>query len=210
MEAIYVLLGWLLGIFSPLLSDYVVAWRRRRIFLNSCKAELIDLQFILANVSYLLISNYGRLTTEYVRDIARLMETYDGYEISDRFTNSIRQLSEFSQEQLDQFAALKNANVHTGSSLKSFKPNFILANISEIQFIDKKTQVLIYELIRRLDTISQEVAKTDAKMVLTFDSSISDANHKRLIEDIRRNYLFIADQSRLAALKIEHIRTNML
>ena len=60
-QVLYILLGWVLGLFSPLIVEYFRSHVRKREFVRALKVELEELQHRLAVSSLSLLQSYGEL-----------------------------------------------------------------------------------------------------------------------------------------------------
>ena len=79
-QLLYILFGWLLGLFSPTIVNAVSARHRRKKFLEALSAELVDVQIRLLVTGFQLGIKYESLDREYLVWLRSALSKYKGDE----------------------------------------------------------------------------------------------------------------------------------
>jgi uncharacterized protein YfkK (UPF0435 family) len=102
----------------------------------------------------------------------------------------------------DAVAAFWRAQEGVGSNLKPFRANFLEAHLSEISKLPISVQTKIHEFRNQLHILNQDIAKADEYQKMTFNTSLTELNHKRVTEDLGRLYNYIQNRCRVVADRI--------
>ncbi len=78
MWILYLVLGWLIGIISPGIAEQIRRDHRRRGLVRSILSELNDLQYMMANVAYVMRGKLATVTDEFLDWYAPIVAHYDG------------------------------------------------------------------------------------------------------------------------------------
>jgi hypothetical protein len=204
MEPILLILfGWLLGLLSPMIVGWYQSRQKRDTFFKAAILEMRDIQFVAAYTSLILEARHGHVTTELAELVSRILRDYQGNEPLGDVPDQLQALSGKTQEELDTITAAMAREPGAGASLKRIEPVYLNANIECLSNLPDEMQRKIYELLRTIRVVNEEIPKLDYKISMTFDSSITDENHSRLLNDIKSRYAFIAGQLRRVAEKVE-------
>ncbi|WP_346295629.1 hypothetical protein LRC39_21950 [Rhodopseudomonas sp. P1] len=204
-KILYVILGWLLGLLGPIVTDQIKSLLRRREFVSALKVELEDLQFRLAISSLSLLQSHGTLDKDFATWALRIASRYSGSEPSSNIVRFLEGFVSASDE------TVRNLNEHAraadgvGASLKSFQVSFLENNIPEIQKLNPAVQRKLYEFRNQLSIINRDVARSDDYLMLTFNSSLTSDNHKRITDDLGRLYQQVQRRTKDAADRIGSI-----
>jgi hypothetical protein len=204
-EISYLLLGWVLGLIGPPIVDTIKRFLRKREITAALRIELEDLQYRLTISSMLLGLKYGRLDKTFLTWIQPIVESYSGNEPNITIREVIRRLLTIDDVDVGQAAEIFRSQEGMGSSLKLFQAKFLESQLVEIAKMRTSTQRKIHEFRNQLDTLNQEIAKTDSYMKMTFDGSLSEENFRRVNAELNSKYNFVQDRCRLAADKITAI-----
>ncbi|MDN3639477.1 hypothetical protein QWY82_11745 [Simiduia curdlanivorans] len=94
-----------------------------------------------------------------------------------QFVNAMLKANE---EEFNAMAESLKANENIGQNLKNHSTVLIDSNADQISSLPMDLQSKIYEFKNLLNVYNQEVQVAKDKLILTFDSSLTDINHRRL------------------------------
>lgn len=206
-QALYVILGWLLGLFSPIIADRIRAKRQRNKFKVGITHELADLKYRIAIVSFQLRQRGGTLDAEYLTWLRDNISDYEGSEANERIRDFVERLLELPTTSLDVFGAASQAEPGIGLSLKTFSASYFESNIDRIADLPHPLQRACHEFRNHLAVVNQEITRIMDAHTRTFDSSLSEHNHERLVQDIDIGHRVVANMCRTIVGKINAIQT---
>jgi hypothetical protein len=93
-----------------------------------------------------------------------------------------------SEDQLVAISQHMRAEEGMALSLKHFSANLIESNLAAIHSFPAEFQLRIHEFRNHLSVLNQEIDRAIESHRMTFDSSMSSENHKRLIGDLNAKY----------------------
>ncbi len=178
IEVLFIILGWLLGLLSPGIINSIKAFYDRKKFLGAAKAELLNLQFQLCITGMLLAQKYGKLDRDYLNEAKTILEKYEGGDAPDSIVQFIDTMLNANDEEFDAMAIHLRAEADVGLNLKSHSTVLIDSNAAQISSLPMDLQSKIYEFKNSLNIYNQEISVAKDKLILTFDSSLSDVNHR--------------------------------
>ncbi len=211
MEQIsYIFFGWLLGLLGPIIVDKIKTEYTKKQFFSALCAECHDLQYRVAIVSFMLGQKYGNLDREYLAWILPIIKSYKGNEPSKSIEKLIDSLLDGNKKEFNALIYHMRAEEGVGLSLKTFSASFLESNMWLISQLPIDVQAKIHEFKNHLNTLNQEIVKSNDYLTMTFDSSITDENHKRISSDIINKYVEIQGMCRRVAEKLDAVLlTNM-
>jgi len=181
-EVIYIVLGWLFGLLSPRIVDSIKAHYDRR-------AE--DLQYRVAITSFLLAQKFGQVTAEYLNWISPKLHAYAGNEPVESVRKFVVMLLEAQPEQRLAIAERMRADAGVGLSLKNFNASLIDSSLPSLTSFAIAYQKRIHEFRSQFTVLNQEIDRAKESLRMTFDSSMSDENHQRLVTDLNSKYRYV-------------------
>lgn len=204
-ELLYLLLGWFLGLLAPRIIDAIKAHYDRKKLTAAIKAEAEDLQYRVAASCFLLRQRYGEMTRDYLSWLKPKLAAYRGNEPVDSVRQVIELMLNAPDEQLAVLAERMQAQPDVGLSLKTFSSGFIESNLAALHSLPIPFQRCIHEFRNQLIPLNQEVDRAAESLRMTYDSSMSDENHERLVRDLRSKYIFIEGMCRRVCDRLQAV-----
>ena len=204
-ELLYLLLGWLLGLLSPRIIDAIKARYDRTALIGAIKEEAQDLQYRVAASCFLLRQRYGEITREYLEWLKPKLLAYRGNEPVETVRQFVEVLLNAPDEQLAALAERMQAQPGVGLSLKTFNSGFIESNLAALHSLPIPYQRCIHEFRNQLVPLNQEIERAADSLRMTYDSSITDENHERLVADLRSKYVFIEGMCRRVCDRLQAV-----
>ena len=209
-QILLILFGWLLGLLSPLIVNKINSEYDKKKFYKALCAELYDLQYRVAVVSFLLGQRFGELNMTNLKEIQPIIKNYNGSEKNENISNLIDGLLKADKIEFKKLITHMRAETGVGLGLKTFSPSFLEANMALVSKLPIDLQSKIHEFKNHLNIFNQEVLKANEDHKMTFDSSLSDENHERLTNSLLEKYAFIQGVSLRVVGRIEAVLSSKL
>ncbi len=188
MEIIYLLIGWLLGLFSPLITDKVKKNYTKKELLSGIQTELREAQNRLVALAYLLGSSCGKFD----KDFLKWCLDYFNKNKEKKYKEAIDKLLELKDEELTKLIKVKRDNEKGISlSLKKYYLPFLESKIGEISLFNVELQNSFFEIKSKIESLNEHVDSTLKLQLMTFDSSLSIDNFARVTKQINSDYIFM-------------------
>lgn len=201
----FLLLGWLLGMLSPLIVDAARRKRLRQDMAQAIKTEAEDLQYRVAITSFLLAQRYGDISRDYLIWLKPKLAAYKGNEPVEGVRQSVEQLISTPDDQLEAIRAHMRADPGIGLSLKTFSASLIDTAAPQMLHVPAEYQRRIHEFRNQLYPMNQEIERAITFLDRTYDSSLSEENHCRLKVDLESKYRFIQGMCDRVADRLQEI-----
>jgi hypothetical protein len=184
-----VILGWLLGILGQRPIIYIQQSFKKPAIKKSIIAELMDLRFSLATTSYLLSSRVGEIDKKYLEWIHPILKSYDGFYADRDFPKRIDRILQKDDKELAAWMEIeKIAGKKQGLMLKNFNVPFLDNNYEQLSMFDLKFQKDIFEVLKQIKNMNEDIDRAWFYFTKTFDSSISAENAKIISDNLESTY----------------------
>ena len=205
MNIVFLILGWLLGILSPLIVDRV----RRHYQINEVKqgiiTELKETKFRLVATAYLLAARLGMFDRDLLMWFSNALQEYQGSEPKEETVKAVQNLLKLDDKQLSAHSHAVKFKPGGALSLKSHSLPFLDANISLLSLYPVDFQHRILEIRAQIDLLNQEIEDCRFFYGKTFDSGLSEENYKVVVDNTRMKYQLIESAARRIADKISNL-----
>lgn len=196
-KVLFLFLGWLLGMLSPIVVDAI---RRRREVKEVKKAlltELSDLQSRLANTVWLMSIRTGQYNRSFLEWFKPIIERNRYLHKLDNVLKSTTSHLEMSDEQLAVVAAHLSASEKKGLGLKTHHAPLLDSKVGQLGSFPVEFQSILLEIHSRLIILNEEIEQYRFYFQQTFSSGISDINHTLIVENIEGTYRAVQQQARM-------------
>jgi uncharacterized protein YfkK (UPF0435 family) len=208
-QALYILFGWALGLFSPIIVDFFKSYYRKREFVTALRVELEDLQFRLAISSLSLLMSHGSLDKDFAHWALQIVDRYSGYEPSEGVQKFLHQFLDADDRTTSHLSGFARAKEGVGSTLKTFQAKFLESNLTEVSKLPVKTQRRIHEIRNQLSMLNQDVSRSETYLAMTFGSSLSEANYSRVNDDLNGIYKMVQGRCKSLADRVGSILSEL-
>jgi hypothetical protein len=208
-QVLYILLGWVLGLFSPLIVEYFRSHVRKREFVRALKVELEELQHRLAVSSLSLLQSYGELDKAFASWALQLFDRRSGYDATEHIRKFLRQFLDADDALKSQLNEVGRAREGMGSTLRGFETKFLESKLAEVAKLPISAQRKIHELRNQVSILNRDVAKSDSYLMMTFNSSLSERNHDKVTSELKALYINVQRRCKTTAEKIESILSDL-
>jgi len=194
-------LGWALGIVSTL----IVAAIQRRTQISETNsvilAELDELRNTLAWTSFRICAHTGKVDDTYLSWFQSVTSEYRGALRDEALDAVLGKLSELSGPAL-QTAIAQHQPKNNVLGLKRFLTPAIGANLQHLGGFPEEYQRLLFDVVRKVEAINQEVQQADYFFKLSFDTSLDEHNMSVAKSNLDAAYVLV---NKLARWSIESI-----
>lgn len=198
------LLGWLLGLLSPLIVDGIKGkYDKKELFLF-VKSEFKSIQYRLVCNSYILGEKYGKFDRGFLEWCLSYFNNYP--EIVGQVT--ISALDKLLEMDDDEFAKnhflQRKSEEHLGLSLKTIKTHFLDSKIHCISTFNINLQSIILSLKTEIELLNEETEWQIKQHFMTFDN-ISNLNLSLIKEDMKKRGVNLQNMSTSLVENIDNL-----
>lgn len=204
MDILYIMLGWLLGILSPGIINYISDKRRAKRIKEMMISDLNDLKTRLMWLPFRVKSDYGVINKD---DILWLKIQTNNWNIVSTEDPSQRLENLKDKASIEKFVSLINSSKKKDPAFnfKKMTTAVIDSNLISAEIIDDTFLSKILEIKFQINSFNQEVDRVDKLLKMTFDSNIIGENHRIISSQIEKTNFFLADKAVYIVEKINHI-----
>lgn len=200
-ELLYLLLGWLLGLLSPLVVDGARKRRQTPALYRALMRELQDLRYRLVMSVYLIQQSRGRLTPEILHWAIPLVEKYDGSYRSNAMVSRLRKLVSGPEDELNPTAGQRAAD-GVDNRLDVLEAPFLERLVPELDRFSPQVQRILLDIRTQLGFFNRLPEDQRAMLALTWSSSLTESNRRRVERNIQMTYDNVVERARLIVQRI--------
>ncbi len=204
-EVLYLLLGWLLGLFGPGIVEHIRSHYDRRHLGVAIRTEALGIQKRLAVTSFRLAQTYGDMSRDYLVWLKQKLADPSQREGPANVLAAIDAMLLVPEAEFVSVVAQNRAQPGSALGLKRFTSSFIDTNLLSLNRFPTTYQSLVHEFRNQLDILNQEIEMAMSFHRMTFDSSLSVANHAAVSSELSKRYIDIQKVCIRAADKLQEI-----
>jgi hypothetical protein len=189
-DVFILLLGWLFGMLSPsIVKQIEKKYTKKELHKGIC-SELNELRYILIHSCSVVGEKAGKFDKEFLDWFLQLSQFYQNRPLDSSVIPVLKKLidSKNAEEDIATYVKIGRANSTTGLSLKKIAITFTDLNVGEIAVFKVPYQILLFDLRRQIDAYNDEVVKAENLHAMTFDSSLTTANHGIIVKSVHEKY----------------------
>ncbi len=205
-KIIFVILGWLLGLLSPLIVLGIRNELRRKEIKKGIAAELIDARFRMASVVYITTIRFGNYNRELVKWLILVFEGYQGENPSENLLGLLKEQLKLDDNQFSEIVVHGKADPGAGLSVKKYRLPYLESKIAELSLFPQQFQRLALEILANLHLYNEEIEEARFYFKLTFESGISSENHERAFEGGSECYRNLGERAKIIVERISKIK----
>lgn len=194
---LFLFLGWLLGLLSPIVVDAIRRRREIKEVKNALLSELGDLQFRLANTVWLTSIRAGQYNRSFLDWFKPIIERNRYLHKLDRVIKQTESDLAMSDEQLALVAQQLLVSESGGLGLKTHHAPFLDSKLGQLGSFSVEFQSLVLEIHSRLAILNEEIDQYRFYFQQTFSSNISDVNYNLITQNINGSYMAVRTQARM-------------
>jgi len=203
-EILLIILGWLLGILSPILQDKIQQKRNTKKILAAIITELNDLEYRLMFLAFGLFTHIGKMNKDFLSWAASVKENYSGLFVNEEKNNEIVGLSALSD---DAITHLFPDRSHTkGLGMSKMMIPFTQSKVDSLTHFPTDLQKQILSILTQLTYLNDDIDFSMEAYDRMFDIGIDRENWQILRDNIIERYQAMGNRARQIADKIKQIR----
>lgn len=199
------LLGWLLGMLSPVIVSRIQRKYTKKDLYLGITNELRSVRYRLVCTAHLLCSEYGNYDKDFLRWCIANIEGSEQEEGSKEVIKMLKQHLDLHDTEFVVLVEALRAKAGVGKSLKKTDIAFSEMHLTELSLFRIKFQSLLFELKAILSHYNDEVEKAEKYHLMTFDDSLSSENHQIVKTQVIDKYEIISKISIRSVDKITEI-----
>lgn len=204
-EMAFVILGWLLGLLSPLIVEGVRNTRRRKEIKKGIMTELIDVRFRMASVVYLTAVRFGSYDRELINWLIPIYKEYQGENPKENLLKLLENQASLDDKKLAEIIAYGKAEPGAGLSVKKYALPYLESKVAELSLFTQNFQRLALDILANLHLFNEEIDEARFYFKLTYDSGISPENHARASDGGDLCYKKIGERAKILVTRINKI-----
>ncbi len=183
-----ILLGWILGMVSPLILDEIRKGRRRVEVETVIRTELNELRLKLVELIYVTRMHLGTFDKDLLDWINPIAKRYQGAQPNEPFIQGLNLMSTFTDAKLEAYVRSQSGNRHVGLSLKKYTLPYLESKMDHLGMVPEKLQAQMLAIKAHLEIINEEVDLARFYMEKTFDSSLEEAIRSIVDQNLTGRY----------------------
>lgn len=189
------ILGWLLGLLSPSIINYIQDKQKAIKIKKSLLSEMEECQIIMANVAYLIESKYVAINHKLFDNLINIYENYNGINDYNDKLLRLKKLKTTPKEELETMTEIQlYENMDKFLSFKKYDLPYLRSKINDISLLDENVQSNLLQLNFKLNLFNSEVEESKFHYQLTFSSEVSEENQEINKQILKDKQLVILDQ----------------
>lgn len=197
------LLGWLLGMLSPAITEEVRRRRRLDRLQRAMALELHELQYQMAMKSFLLRQRKGRLDDDFLRWFDRTIKAYRGDELREPFLALVPTLLSLPLQQRG------NHDPKRGFSLSEANAPLLDIHTVEIALLPVQSQAVLLNISQQLSFFNQQVSHLRSMFDRTFDN-LTNTSRENVLLNLEEGYQQLGDRAFSVAKIIQGAPSSLL
>ncbi|WP_416306967.1 hypothetical protein [Neptunicella sp. SCSIO 80796] len=165
----------------------------------------MELQFRFTLVGFSLGQKYGSMDKDYLRKIRKVICKQNQPDKNVAVIKLLDMLIASDESQFKTTVEMFKADENMSVGLKKYSTALMDSSSAQIAKLPIDIQSKLYELKNILNIYNQEVDWTREHFKLTFDSSLTSDNHKKVCSDLRARYADMQGVCNRASDKIQEI-----
>lgn len=191
-----IILGWFLGLLSPLVVEKIRAPKKRGDLLRTIRAELDELRYRLVFFAFKITSHLGTGDRTLFQWILVNLKKYNGISQDENIIDAVEKLSKNTDEELVVMSGRRKATKNISLGLKTFVIPYTESHLGEIDLLKLEQQRRIFEIRTRLHLINEEIHNANYFFRQTFSSNLTEENKNILNVNANSSYNGILAQTR--------------
>ncbi len=204
-KIIFILLGWSLGLLSPIVLDWNKSKKDKAVFKDTFKNELDEIKYRFAIGVMDLKMHLGELDQELLKWLYPIVVNYKGSRPQENSIKFINDSLALSEDQLKRNVKKYARNqFEKGLNLRKHYISVLETNFP-MHYFDVKTQNYLLDIRMRMRWMNEEVENSSYYFQLTFNEEITGINRKIVENNLKDSYHSYAIDTKLIVDSISKI-----
>lgn len=208
MEIWSVLLGWLLGIFSPEIVRKISVFYKKKSLKKVIIGELIDIKKRLSFIPFRILPSYGCLDLNTFRWTQEQTQNFSVFADDEEGENKLSNFDLTDEKKVESMINVFNRDskrINPAFGFKKMELNILNSNLGNLEILDSDFLSKILEIKFQIYAFNEEIVSINDYLKMTFDSSISKENHQIITQEIDKKNKIISNKSMYIVEKINKV-----
>jgi hypothetical protein len=201
-ELLILLLGWLLGILSPIIVDKIKQQRTNEAIKNAIINEMNDLEYRLMLFSFSIFAHVGSVKQEFLRWAVSVMANYTGPYENKKMYEIMKRISDLDDDELARHFPAKKR----GLRISKMKIPFTESKVDSLSCFSIDFQKSIISILSQLTILNEAISCSMEDFARTFIPNITDENLNNILTNIYEDYDRMAGRARTIVDMISKMR----
>ena len=199
-----IFIGFSLAVVPLVIAEFYRRWRNRSDFRRGLITELQETKKVLVLFVFQFKDCLGELDSELLNWCCKRFK-------EDKETSQFRGIDKLSGCDNNALHAYNTAQKAKNITFraKSINTFYLESKIDNLSLMSKTEQALIIQIVRRVKSLNEEAQINNIYYDLTFDSSLSPENHRRVVINIENCHRNISKQSQIISDLIAELFNEM-
>jgi len=210
-EALYVILGcilgWLLGLLSQPIVSRIEKYYKRNDLKTAIFSELKNLKIRLAAGCYEIQSHLGFSDKETLKWVKSVYEEHRT-DCPQGVLQSINKMLQVPEKQFTLLTSLFKAEENVSLNIKTYSLSFIDSILEHLSVFDSEFQRHVLEVRAQINILNEEIKNAEFHYQLTFNPSCMSANKTIIKSNLDNCYNNIQKRCRIVVGKIDEVLKN--
>jgi len=202
MQVFYVLLGWLLALFTPRFVRLIQRPYQKSEIQRSLFLEFSEFRHKLSLLAYRTRERSATINQEFLGWLKPLLVCYGGPNTEKELPEVIEKLSSFPDEEL---MYVSQQAPGRGIGLKTYSLPFIDAQLPSLSMFPVEFQRRVLDVRTRTNELNQEIEYAWFSLKKSFDMSLDENSRNTVAKNLEEAYNNIGRQSQMLADRITDI-----
>ena len=197
-DVLLILLGWLLGLLSPVITTAIKDKREGEILKKALESELQELRYRLMLSVYLVQFKYGTLDHEFFEWAQSILTKYKGINSGDSLLKVLGPLLKLGKNEMAMYVekAKEKEKPGSGLSLKKYSLSLLDTSMASFSKFDPIFRSHLLEIKTRIGFLNEIIDDTRYYYQLSFQNGISSENYAIANTNMINSHKFYASRAR--------------
>lgn len=200
---VILILGWILGLFSPLIIDKIKEKKKVKELRNSIFIELDEFKVLIAFIMYQLEVKYNRLDIKLIEKLIPVFEDYNCIQNTDGTLTALKNFRELPSREFE--ILVEHYKTPGYLSLKILELPFLKSKLGDLGILGLDLQRQLLDIHYMVNLYNKQVEESKFFYKMTFDGNITDENHLIVSDSLQQSYLDIANRVKIIFKRIESL-----
>jgi hypothetical protein len=196
-----IILGWLLGLLTPMIAERIRRPYRRRDVMRSVIHEMLDLQYLMAFLAFKVRTRKGAVSDAFLDEILPIIEGYDGPSAEAEVVGRVKRIRAAPESQ-----RFRPANRPSGAiGLRQYSMPVLTTQVVELAICGMDFQRAVLQIRQHLELFNQIGLYAQSQFDKTF-GQITAENREILIANQEEAYSDAGNRSEIIMRAIGDLR----
>lgn len=201
----FLLLGWILGLLSPLILDNIRKNKQKKEILYGILTELKETKKVLVATAMGMNMRFGNYDREFIKWLHSHADIFGKEDPEKRMLEIFEKQLNYTEEEIAELDMTAKILKGGGVTLKSVNLPFLDSKISQLSLFDISLQNQLLHLRYHINSLNEEMEQARYYYRMTFDSSLTEENFHIISSNLEVSYRNVGKFSKQLVDKIDEI-----